>query len=196
MTAMIEDDFELELRSMPGVVNVGIGHDGRGEVRTVTVVARRQSAEAVQESAQHVTSLYYPDAEVTVESVDDTASIAGAGRARIALVQADFDERDGSCELHLGHEGRIGVGRAASGPLIGGAEATLAALRDLGLAIPFYLLGVSKVDIATGWSVVVTLRPHAGEDDRVGIARAEGDLVAAARATLSALNRYVTMEAD
>ena len=78
--------------------------------------------------------------------------------------------------MHLGFAGRVGVGRAGSGPLIGGAEATLAALRDLGYVIPFYLMGVTKVDTVIGCSVIVALRSLSADDDRMGIARADDDL--------------------
>ena len=37
MTATTEEDFELELRSLPGVLNVGISHGDSGEVDAVTL---------------------------------------------------------------------------------------------------------------------------------------------------------------
>ena len=42
MSSTIEEDFELELRSLPGVVNVGIVHDGEGAVESV-VSSQRSS---------------------------------------------------------------------------------------------------------------------------------------------------------
>jgi hypothetical protein len=116
--------------------------------------------------------------------------------ARITLAAAEFNEHDGISEVHLTYGGRTGVGRAGSGPLIGGAEATLFALRDLGNVIPFYLMGVTKVDTVIGCSVIVALRSLSSDDDRMGIARADSDLVSSAKATLDALNRYVTMNPD
>jgi GGDEF domain-containing protein len=88
------------------------------------------------------------------------------------------------------------VGRAGSGPLIGGAEATLSALRDLGDVIPFYLMGVTKVDTVIGCSVIVALRSLAANDDRMGIALAGDDLLAASKATLDALNRYLSLDPE
>lgn len=114
--------------------------------------------------------------------------------ARITLAVAEFNEHDGISEVHLSYGGKMGVGRAGSGPLIGGAEATLAALRDLGYVIPFYLMGVTKVDTVIGGSVIVAVRSLSSDDDRMGIAQAEGDLVSSAKATLDALNRYVSMD--
>ena len=53
-------------------------------------------------------------------------------------------------------------------------------------------MGVTKVDTVIGCSVIVAFRSLSADDDRMGIARADGDLVSAAKATLDALNRYVT----
>jgi hypothetical protein len=196
MTSTIEEDFELELRSLPGVLNVGIIHGENGEVESVILFVRNNDPEAVRESAVQVTSLYYPDASVILEEAQGMPAMRGGSAARITLTRAEFNEHDGISEVHLTYAGRIGVGRAESGPLIGGAEATLGALRDLGHVLPFYLMGVTKVDTVIGCSVIVAFRSLSDDDDRMGIARAEGDLVSAAKATLDALNRYVTMDPD
>jgi hypothetical protein len=47
-----------------------------------------------------------------------------------------------------------------------------------------------------GCSVIVALRSLSDDDDRMGIARAASDLVSAAKATLDALNRYVSMDPE
>ena len=198
MSSTIEEDFELELRSLPGVVNVGIHHKEDGDVESVVLAIRNHDPEAVRESAIQVASLYYPDAEVILEETS-TAPPARGGvspAARVSLALAEFNEHDGVSEVHLSFGGRVGVGRAGSGPLIGGAEATLGALRDLGHVIPFYLMGVTKVDTVIGCSVIVALRSLSADDDRMGIALADDDLVSAAKATLDALNRYVTMDPE
>jgi len=154
----IEEDFELELRSLPGVLNVGITHGLRGEVGAVTLLVRSERPEVVRESALQVTSLYYPDADVVVESANTPAPGVQGNAARVALVRVDLNEHDGVSEVHLSYAGRVGVGRAGNGPLIGGAEATMAALRDLGFVIPFYVMTVTKVDTAIGGSAIVTFR--------------------------------------
>ena len=196
MSSTIEEDFELELRSLPGVVNVGIVHGGEGDVESVVLTIRNHDPEVVRESAIQVASLYYPDAAVVLEETRsaraDRRGVAAA--ARIALDAAEFNEDDGVSEVRLSFAGSVGVGRAGSGPLIGGAEATLDALRDLGNVIPFYLMGVTKVDTMIGCSVIVALRSLAANDDRMGIALAQDDLLAAAKATLDALNRYLSMD--
>jgi hypothetical protein len=196
MTSTIEEDFELELRSLPGVLNVGINHRESGEVDAVVLSVRNQDPEMVRESAVQVASLYFPDAAVILEEAVGVQPLRNEITARISLARAEFNEHDGISEVHLGYAGRTGVGRAGSGPLIGGAEATLAALRDLGHVIPFYLMGVTKVDTVVGCSVIVAFRSLSSDDDRMGIAISEGDLISAAKATLDALNRYVSMSPD
>ena len=142
-------------------------------------------------------SLYYPEASVILEEARAPATRCERGRGPASrLTAAEFNEHDGISEVHLIYGGRTGVGRAGSGPLIGGAEATLGALRDLGYVIPFYLMGVTKVDTVIGCSVIVAFRSLSADDDRMGIARADSDLVSSAKATLDALNRYVTMDPD
>jgi hypothetical protein len=196
MTSTIEEDFELELRSLPGVLSVGINHRESGEVDAVVLSVRNQDPESVRESAVQVASLYFPDADVILEEAVGVQPLRSEITARISLARAEFNEHDGMSEIHLGYAGRIGVGRAGSGPLIGGAEATLAALRDLGHVIPFYLMGVTQVDTVVGNSVIVALRSLSSDDDRMGIALAEDELASAAKATLDALNRYVSMSPD
>jgi len=195
MMSKIEEDFELELRSLPGVLNVGITHED-GDLKAVALLVRGQDPDEVRDVALQVASLYYPDTIVTVEDANGVGSVREANGARVAIVKTDFNASDGISEIQLSHLGRIGTGRAGSGPLIGGAEATLAALRDLGFAIPYYLMMATKIDTVTGWSVIVTFRSLSDGTDQMGIARAEGDLVASARATLNALNRYITREHD
>lgn len=196
MTSTIEEDFELELRSLPGVVNVGIAHREDGDVESVVLTIRNHDPETVRESAIQVASLYYPDAAVILEETSTAPPVRGgvSPAARVSLAVAEFNEHDGVSEVHLSFGGRVGVGRAGSGPLIGGAEATLSALRDLGNVIPFYLMGVTKVDTVIGCSVIVALRSLSADDDRMGIALADDDLLSAAKATLDALNRYVSMD--
>jgi hypothetical protein len=196
MTSTIEEDFELELRSLPGVLNVGLNHRESGEVDSVVLSVRNQDPETVRESAVQVASLYYPDAQVILEEAVGAQSLRSEVTARINLTRAEFNEHDGISEVQLTYAGKTGTGRADSGPLIGGAEATLAAMRDLGHVIPFYLMGVTTVDTVVGCSVIVALRSLSADDDRMGIALAEGDLISAAKATLDALNRYVTMSSE
>ncbi len=188
MTSRIEEDFELELRALPGVVSVGITCRENGDVDTVVLVVSGEQAAATHSVARQIASLYYPDAEVSVEGAMAPARVDGL---RVVLMRAGLRDDDGICEVELRYGERVGIGSASSGPLIGGAEATLAALRQLGYEIPFSLMAVNSVATLKQWPVLVTLRSLTGEGDRFGVASAEVETAAAAKATLDALNRYL-----
>ncbi len=200
MISPTEEDFELELRALPGVVNVGFRYSDKGDVEAVALVVQSEDAGPVRVVAKQIVSLYYPDATVSVEEMQSAPIVARAGTfvesGRVALVRAEFNSHEGFCEVHLNVNGRVGVGRSQNGPLIGGAEATLEALRELGFDVPFYLVGAVNVATVRGWPVIVTLRPRANEADRHGVAQAETELVSSAKATLNALNRYLSQLED
>jgi hypothetical protein len=187
-----EEDFELELRSLPGVLNVGISHRESGDVDAVKLVIHGQDCAAIKTIASQIASLYYPDATVSVEDASQVLPANANARPRVALVRADFNAEDGVCEVQLSYEGRTGLGRAGSGQLFGGAEATLTALRDLGFDVPYYLLAAVSVATVRGWPVIVTLRSPSSDRDMLGIAQSERDLVSASMATLDALNRFLS----
>lgn len=196
MISPTEEDFELELRALPGVVNVGFRYGEKGDVEAVSLVVHSDDAGPVRVVAKQIVSLYYPNATVSVEEMKLEPVAAGKSAkgdaGRVVLVRAEFNSHEGFCEVHLNLNGRVGVGRSQNGPLIGGAEATLDALRQLEFDIPFYLVGSVNVATVRGWPVIVTLRPRANEADRHGIAQAETELVSSAKATLNALNRYLS----
>lgn len=192
MMSPSEEDFELELRSLPGVMSVGVDHRESGEVEAVTLFVRGQDPESVRHVALQVASLYYPTAAVTVEDANRASNSHGQPSTRVVLTGTDFNVHEGVSEVQLALNGSVGVGRSGSGPLIGGAEATLAALRDLGYEVPFFLVAVNNIATARGWPVIVTLRSLSDEGDRIGIAQSNGDLQSAAKATLDALNRYLS----
>jgi hypothetical protein len=187
-----EEDFELELRSLPGVLNVGVAHKENGDVEEVTLFVRGQDPDSVRNVALQVASLYYPSAAVTVEDANRSPVGRGAAASRVALTKTDFNMHDGVSEVHLSIAGRVGVGRSGSGPLVGGAEATLIALRELGYEIPFFLVSVNTITTVRGWPVLVALRSMSNAGDRIGIAQSEAEIESAAKATLDALNRYLS----
>ncbi len=189
MTARIDEDFELELRSLPGVLNVAIEHDVT-EGGRVTLLVVGPHPDKTAQAATQVAGLYYPDIDVVVEQAAETSPVVMGSEARVILVRADYDVGAGSCEVELSHRGRVGVGHSSSGPLIGGAEATLLALRDLGYDVPFRLAGATTVPALRTWPVLVTMCSTADGQERFGVALAGDDVVAAARAALDALNRY------
>ncbi|HEV3266842.1 MAG TPA: hypothetical protein VGZ68_00390 [Acidimicrobiales bacterium] len=192
MMSPTEEDFELELRSLSGVLNVEIRHRDNGDVDAVTLIVTGQDPSAIRVMATQIVNLYYTEASVIVEDASKAISPREIQAVRVALVRTAFNPENGNCEVELSYSGRMGVGRAGSGQLFGGAEATLAALRELGYNIPFYLLTVMSVATVRGWPVIVTLRPFSEGADMFGIAQSDDDVAAAAMATLDALNRFLT----
>jgi len=197
MISPTEEDFELELRALPGVVNVGFRYGDKGDVDAVSLVVQGAESGPVRVVAKQIVSLYYPNATVNVEEMKPVPTVAAAGDStRVVLVRAEFNSHEGNCEVHLSWNGRVSIGRSENGPLIGGAEATLDSLRGLGFDVPFYLVASVNVATVRGWPVIVTLRPTANDADRHGIAQAESELVSSTKATLNALNRYLSQLAD
>jgi hypothetical protein len=191
MMSATDEDLELELRSLPGVLNVEIRHLESGEVDVVTLIVNGQDPAAIRVMAKQIVSLYSVEGSVVVDDATTAFRPREVEAIRVNLVGSDFDPETGRCEVELNFAGRIGIGHSASGKLVGGAEATLAALRDLNLNVPFYLTSVVNVATPRGWPVVVTLRPLAKDTDILGIAQGENDVVSSAMATLNALNRIL-----
>jgi hypothetical protein len=187
-----ETDFEFELRALPGVLSVGIERDPAGEVDSVTLLVNANGEQAVQGAALTITSLYYPDASVTVVGTNRAQRRpADTGRpGRVAMIGASSGD-DGAITVNLRLRGEGSSGTSMNGPLIGGAEATLEALRGLACHIPFYLKSVSKIASAIDAPVVVVLRSVVDTTERLGVAQSDDDLTAAVRATLNALNRHI-----
>ena len=142
-----------------------------------------------------IASLYYPDATVLIEDVANASAPAAAGRSRAALVRAEYDAetRTSLVELHLA--GRVGIARAEGSALESGVDATLAALRELGINVPYSLVSVSNMITVRSWPVVVVLRSLINGSDRFGVAQSDSDVTAAVKATLSAVNRLPRDEA-
>src|ERR1035437_3038385 len=69
MISPTEEDFELELRALPGVVNVGFRYGDKGDVDAVSLVVNGDDAGPVRVVAKQIVSLYYPDATVSVEAM-------------------------------------------------------------------------------------------------------------------------------
>lgn len=188
MMSTTEEDFELELRSLPGVLNVAMERVG-DDVGSVTLLVYGPSLTETETVARQIANLYFPGVQIVVEDANREVKPASSG-SRVVLTRAEFDPSNGGCEVELEYLGRSAVGATGSGPLIGGAEATLAALRELGFEIPFTLLAVTNVTALRNWPVIVTLRSLQDGGDRFGVAQADEDVLAAARATLDALNRF------
>jgi hypothetical protein len=191
MTTRTDEDLELELRSLPGVLSVSIAYSDQGDAEVVTLLMIGLELDALRSEAQLILSLYYPTATLVIEEANDTVIQLSRDHSRVAIVDAEIEHSTGTVRVTVQHVGRNGIGHSMSGPLIGGAEATLAALRDLGIEVPFSLLSVNSVSLMNRWPVVVTLRSSKGDVDRMGIALADVELLSSVKATLNALNRFL-----
>jgi hypothetical protein len=189
VTRFVDEEFEFELRCLPGVTNVGLSTDPESGEKLV-IVARRQDVDQVRVEAPVIAGLYAPDLEIEVTSLNEGNEHSGRDDCdAVQLVKAEFNAVDGSAEVVLIYGGALGKARSASGALIGGAEATLDALRSLGHDLPVYLVGVTKVDTSPALPVVVTLRSLDSGEDHVGVGHTGEDVHSAATATLDALVR-------
>ena len=191
MTSRSDEDLELELRSLVGVLSVNVNYDERGDAAAVTLLVISPDLETTRSEALQILSFYYPEASLVIEQANDAVREMSRDHSRVAIVGVEFDQSAGSAEVTLQYNGRTGVGRSVSGPLIGGADATLAALRDLGVELPFSLLSVNSVSLVNRWPVIVSLRSMRNDTDRMGLALADGELLSAVKATLNALNRFL-----
>ncbi|HEV2360377.1 MAG TPA: hypothetical protein VGS21_01620, partial [Acidimicrobiales bacterium] len=102
----LEEDLDLELRSIEGVVNVGVDRLEGGAIESVTLLVASGDSAKIKADATQIASLYFPDVEVLVES--SGADTGTAGSSRVALVRADYDAAGGVCEVQLAYDGRIG----------------------------------------------------------------------------------------
>ena len=176
--------LELELRRLPGVVFVGFADQG-----STTVVQVQAAATADAEKVRRT-------AELHCESQLDrpfVLELAGASRpSRIRLVDVE-SSRDDEVVVHLGYDGTYTSGRSMGHDPAAAAEATFEALEGLGALVPFRLEAAALFEHVVGEGVMVVL----GSDDagpRYGVAGGSDALHAAARATLHALNRYLSTQ--
>jgi len=185
------EDLELELRLLPGVINVGFGSVDDDRSVEVILVAVHPEPD-LSATAERLARAYRTAATVEIVTIGD-ALIAAPGAAsvdddRVRLVTARYDPDGPECEVTLALNDLSGVGRASDGPLLGAAAATLQALSSLGLTLPAHLVSVSTQSGVTNSPVRVILGE--GDDAWVGIAQAGSEPESASRATLDAFNRF------
>ncbi|HEX9969882.1 MAG TPA: hypothetical protein VGB03_07055 [Acidimicrobiales bacterium] len=116
--------------------------------------------------------------------------------ARVRLESLRVDSFSQELDVHLALGSRRAVGRGEAGAPADAAAATMDALAALGAELPF------RIDAATAslrhspdHAVVVVLEPDFRSPKLYGVARASTMEEAAARATLHALNRYLSRDA-
>lgn len=187
--------LEVELRLLPGVLNVGFGPlEPSGHV-AVSVVALHGDVD-LEATATKVARSYHGAATVEVVDLSPVPSRGPTAAPlfsveRVALVSSSVDE-GGQASVELAWRGASATGSGSGGALIGPARATLGALRGLGIEIAAGLASVSTGRNLANSPVRVILRsPNDDEEEYVGIAQASSASESSARATLAAFNRYV-----
>jgi hypothetical protein len=196
------DRLELELRKLPEVVAVGF--DGISSPDSLVLVhllvSDASSRSTVEEHALDLGRLHL-DRPLRVvvapeggEGLSSTAFADGAFGAvympsRVQLVGVTFVDDATTVEVTLGHGEQRSAGRGAAGSPTGAATAALVALRQLGWAVPFQLASAVRLAVGTSGAVLVHLIGPDGE--RLGISVGETAELAAAKATLQALNRWL-----
>jgi len=193
---VLADRLEFELRLVPGVINVSLS--GEGGVLTLIVLTTSVEDEVVMAVKQRIRAheadydVELIEVETLAPEVEPAAYVAwDLSEERVALQGIEFDTTTGTVDVVVSYQDRSARGSATGGALVAGATATLQALAELGVAIPFALVSADQLGTAAEASVVVCLRPLPDGNERIGVARAEDRAEAAARATLSALNRHL-----
>ena len=186
------DVLELELRRLPNVSYVGFLD--RADALVVQLLALGAPDTAGLRAAAERCCRSHLDRPYVVE-------IAGGTRpTRIRIIDvrttpaehaAGVDEPE--IEVHLAYEGVRTIGRAKAGDPSAAAAATFEALKRLGARVPFRVDAAALFEHTMGEGVMLVLGSSTA-GDRYGVAAGETVEVAAVRATLHALNRYLSTQ--
>ena len=188
------EGLELQLRALPGVVAAGFSVDSdRVAVQLLLEIQANES-----ELRRLVADLTVPVADRPVSVEVAWLEEAGGRRLRpkhgprVRLAGVWTEAMTGAVKIELARGERLGDGFSVDAGARASAEATLAALSELGADVSF-LPETATGSLATSGShlVEVALEDHEGIR-RYGIAHADSIEVAAARATLHALNRHLS----
>lgn len=181
------DVLELELRRLPNVCYVGFqDRDDAMLVQLLTLAS--PDPLGIRASAERVCRAHL-DRPFVVE-------IAGGTRpTRVRILDVRMPEVDSGDELevHLGYEGVRTIGRAKAGDPESAAAATFDALKRMGARVPFRVEAAALFEHTLGEGVMLVLASQSA-GDRYGVAAAESVELAAVRATLHALNRYLSTQ--
>lgn len=178
-----EDALELALRRLPHVEYVGL-RDQAGTQVVQVLTSTAADVDALRRDCQHLCESHLDGAFVL--------ELPQSGRpSRIRLLDV---ERPGPDEVvvHLGFNGRCTSGRARGGDPAAAAEATFEALTGLGADVPFHVEAAAVFEHHVGDGVMIVLSD--GQSPRYGVAGGSDAVNAGARATLHALNRYLSTQ--
>lgn len=213
------DQLELELRRLPGVTGVGLISDNEGLVVYVSAEGQAADRSALRRTiAQQIRGLVDGPIAIEIDHVmapvkstartTDAADLeqepsapqgpepAEAARPpRVRLADVEIEGYTSDVVVRLTHAGRQAVGRGEAGSPADAARATMRALNALGASVPFTVHAMSSpVGESDDQAVVVMLASNDEAGHRYGIARASTIEEAACRATLHALNRWLSAQ--
>lgn len=183
------DRLELELRRLPGVAGVGFTDDDDVLVVHVEAVLTSGLSALRRQVVQHARASVARPVVVDIHEVTPGAH----ERGRVKLVAVRVERFTQELEVHLAHRGVHTVARGEAGSPTSAVDATLQALAELGAELPFRVeAAAAPVSDETEQAVIVILEPADDGGTRYGVARGPTIEEAAARATLHALNRYLS----
>lgn len=184
------DRLELALRRLPGVVGIGFSDEEDALVVHVETDVSQGVAALRRQIVQHSRALV---ARPVVIDIHEVVGLKAGDRGRVKLVGVRIERFTQEMEVHLVHRGVQTVGRGTAGSPADAVSATLRALSGLGAELPFRIeAAAAPVAGEAEQAVIVILEPEDDGGTRYGVARGESLEEAAARATLHALNRYLS----
>jgi len=184
------DRLEIVLRRLPGVLGVGFTDDDDALVVHIEADLTSGRAALRRQVVQHARAAVTRPVVVDIHEAQ-TAAVGDRGRVKLVAVRIERFTQD--LEVHLAHRGVQTIGRGTAGSPADAVDATIRALVDLGAELPFRIEAASApVDGEAEQAVIVILEPERDGGTRYGVARGDSVEEAAARATLHALNRYLS----
>lgn len=182
--------LELELRQLTDVSAVMF--DRRGDLLRVDLLVGSALIDPGTEQRAEEIARSYIEGPVRVAVGSLALQPYDGTIERVRLLQVLSSHERGATEVVLWHRGSHSVGRVTVVGARGAAAATLQALRGLGARLPFHTVSTVAVPSEVGGGVLVVLAASGDGPDRLGVARGTDEGWSASRATLDALNRYLS----
>jgi hypothetical protein len=192
------DRLELELRKLPEVLAVGFEGPTEGSAVTedavITVhlfVTEGAPHDAVEQQALDLGRIHM-DRPLRVEIAPESHSgkaQAQVGHHRARLLDVSLAPDGSAVNVEMSFEELRVTGTGTAAALSGAVDATLDALRELGWLVPFSISSAARLTLGGTAAVLVHLTGAPG--DRFGVGAAAVPQLAAAKATLHALNRWL-----
>jgi hypothetical protein len=192
------DRLELELRKLPEVLAVGFEGPTEGSAvaddALITVhlfVAEGASHDAVEQQALDLGRIHMDRPLRVAIAPDSHASrvVALPGQRRVRLLDVALAPDGATVQVEVSLDTVTVTGTGTAAALSGAVDATLDALRELGWLVPFTISSAARLTL--GGTAAVLVHLTGGPGDRFGVGAAPVPQMAAAKATLHALNRWL-----